>query len=259
MRAGLRDTVRMEIRRMATVRTSYLITGAAVLLGGVIALLIALLAPEDTSLTPTRTTAALTAGGDTLPMSVVGGLMALLGIASVGHDYRFGLGPALFTVQPRRGVVMGARLSVLAAVAAAAALAVAVIGVAVCWVLGRPPAHDMTTMRVTAAHIVLAVLWAWLGAGLGWVLRSSAGAVSLLLLGPLVAEPLLTVLGEAEGSPGTRDALRWLPFTAARQALGRQFLGDVGTIGALAGGLVFAGVTGLLVAGAWLLVQRRDA
>lgn len=255
----LRDAVRMEARRLTTARVTYLLVGLALLLGSVIALLIALVAPVDTPLAPTRTSAAVTAGGDAVPLSVVGGLAALLGVVTVGHDYRYGLLRAVLTAQPRRGFVVAARLAVLAGVAAAAAAAVSVLGAAVAWLTGRAPSADPATLRVAAAHVVLAVLWAWLGAGLAWVLRSSGGALALLLLGPLLVEPVLTVIAETEGSPGARGLVRWLPFAAARQALGRPLGPGPDTIGALAGTAVFAGVTVLVLALAWLLVQRRDA
>jgi ABC-2 type transport system permease protein len=249
----------MEARRVATVWVSYLITGSALLIGGVVALFVALLAPENTPLPSARAAAALTSGGDALPMSVVGSLMALLAIVSVGHDYRFGLAPVVFTAQPRRGVVMVARLLVLAGTATTLAFGVAVTGAAVCWVLGRAPTQDPTTLRVVAAHVVLAVLWAWFGAGLGWVLRNSAAAVSVLLLGPLLVEPVLSALSRLDESSAAGHAVRWLPFAAARQALGPQVLADVDTIGALAGGLVFTGTVGVVLACGWLLIRWRDA
>jgi ABC-2 type transport system permease protein len=252
----------METRRITTVRATYVVVVAALAAGGVIALMIALLAPPDTTLAPARTSAALTAGGDSVPMSVVGALVALLGVVTVGHDYRFGLLRAVLAAQPRRGVAVAARMIVLALASALTAAGVSVIGASVCWLLGRVPAHDPTTLRVLGTHVVVSVLWAWLGAGLGWVLRSTAGAVSLLLLGPLLVEPVLSVLADAGGGGGGTvgsSVLRWLPFAAGRQALGRQLWSDADTVGALAGGAVFGGATLVVVALAWLLVVRRDA
>lgn len=257
---ALRDTIRMEARRVASVRVTYVLVGLAFVTGGVIALLIGLVAPPGTGLASPRTTAALTAGGDSLPLSVVGGFVALLGVVSVGHDYRFGLLPAVLVAQPRRGLVLVGRAVVLAAVAGTCALGVSLIGVAVCWMVGRPPAHDAVTLRVVATHAAVAVVWAWLGAGLTWVLRSTAGAVSVLLLGPLLVEPLLSLLGGGGTGGSDVDALlRWLPFAAARQALGRQVLADADSIGALAGGGVFALFTLAVLALGCALVSRRDA
>jgi len=256
MRA-LTDAVRMETRRVATVRSSYLVTGIAVFGGAVIALMTALLAPEHTALSRSRTVAALTAGGDGVPMSPVGGLLAILGVLSVGQDYRYRLLPAVFTAVPRRVAVVLARLTVLGVLALAVATVTSLVGAAICSLLGRTPAHDRGTLRVVGTFWVLSVLWTWLGAGLTWILRSSAGSVSVLLLGPLLVEPLILLLGSA-GSSALRHRLSWLPFAAARQALG-PMRGTATTLGALAAGVVFTLVTLAVVALGTLFVRRRSA
>jgi ABC-2 type transport system permease protein len=253
----LTDAVRMEARRVTTVRSSYLVTGIALFGGVVIALMVVLLAPEHAALTPGRTVAALTAGGDGAPMSPVGGLLAILGVLTVGQDYRYRMLPAVFTAVPRRGAVVLARLAVLGAVALVVAALTALAGVAICSLLGRSPAHDPGTVRVAGTFLVLSVLWAWLGAGLTWVFRSSAGSVSVLLLGPLLVEPLILLLGSV-GSPGLRRALSWLPFAAARQALG-PMRGTATSLGAFAAGVEFTGFTLVVVAVGALLVRRRPA
>lgn len=258
MIAALRDALRMEVRRITSVRSTVVLAAVTSFAGAVVALMIALLAPDGTTLARGRTVAALTAGGDSMPMSVVGGLMAVLGVLAVGQDYRYRLLPAVFAAAPRRGAVVAARLIVLGVVATGVAVSVSVLGAAICGLLGRPPTHDVATLRVVAAHVVLSVLWAWLGAGLTWLSRSSAASVSVLLLGPLLVEPLISLLGAVDDSPGLHSVLRWLPFAAARQALG-PLHGTAETLGALAAGAEFTAVTLVVVAGGWLVVRRRDA
>jgi hypothetical protein len=129
-------------------------------------------------------------------------------------------------------------------------------------VVGRSPAHDAVTLRVAAAHVVVSVLWAWLGAALAWLLRGTSGAVAVLLLGPLLVEPLIGLAagaGTGRADAGADAVLRMLPFAAARAALGRAWLPSGDTVGALAGGGVFAGVTLVMLAAAWVLLRRRDA
>ena len=72
-------------------------------------------------------------------------------------------------------------------------------------------------------------------------------------------EPILVVVAETDGSGEVRSLLRWMPFAAARQALGRQWGVTADSIGALVGGAVFALVTAIVLGLGWLLVQRRDA
>lgn len=253
----LGDTVRMEGVRVSTARATYVLLFLAVVVSAVIALMIALLAPPG-PLAPSRTSAALTAGGDAMPLSTVGSMLAMLGAVTVGHDYRFGLLPAVLIAQPRRVVAVAGRLAVLALVAVALAGAVSLLAAGVCWGVGRSPAHDPVTLRVVGWHAGVCVLWAWLGAGLGWILRGTAAVVSLLLLGSLLVEPGIAVAAEARGTPGSVAAARWMPFAAARQALGRGLAAGPDTIGALAGTAVLAAVTAVVLGLACLLVQRRD-
>lgn len=254
---ALADACRMEIRRLVTLRSTYLVIGAAVFGGVFAALMTALMSPENTALTPGRTVSALTAWGETLPMLPVGGLLAVLAALSVGQDYRYRLLPAVFTAMPRRGVLVLARLIVLGAVALGVALVTSLLGAMVCRVMGRAPALDRGTLRVVGTCLVLAVLWAWLGAGLAWVARSGAGAVTILLLGPLLIEPLILVAA-SNGSDELRHALSRLPFNAAWHALG-PLRGTATTIGALEAGAEFAAVTLAVVAVGTLLVRRRGA
>lgn len=254
----LGDTVRMEGVRVFTARASYVVLAVTMVLSGVIALMIALLALPG-PLSPSRVSAALTSGGDAMPVSTVGAMSAVLGILTVGHDYRFGLLRTVFTAQPGRGIALAGRLVVLGSVAAGLAFTVGLLGAVVCWLVGRVPSCDLTTLRVLAWHAGLCVLWAWLGAGLAWVVRNTGGALALLFVGPLLVEPALAVAADVAATPDAQAAVRWLPFTAARQALGRSFAAGPDTIGALAGAAVFGGLTALVLALACTLVLRRDA
>jgi ABC-2 type transport system permease protein len=254
---ALADAGRMELRRMATLRGTYLVIAAAVSGGVFAALMTALMAPGNTALTPGRTVSALTAWGETLPMLPVGGLLAVLAALSVGQDYRYRLLPALLTAMPRRGVLVSARLIVLGVVAFGVALVTSVLGAMVCRVLGRAPALERGTLRVVGTYLVLAVLWAWLGAGLAWIVRSGAGAVTILLLGPLLIEPLILAVA-SDGSAELRHALSRMPFNAAWHALG-PLRGTATTIGALEAGAEFTAVTLAVVAVGTLLVRRRGA
>jgi hypothetical protein len=258
MIGSLRDTVRMEAVRLSTLRSTYLLVGFAVLVGGLIAVLVALVAPAR-PLSQAATAAALTAGGDSVPLTTIGWLLAALGMITVGHDYRYGLWRAVLTAQPLRTMVVVARLLVLAVTGSLVATLTSALGAGLCWLVGRAPTLDRVTLRVAAAHVVITVLWAWLGAGLTWVLRSTAAVVSVLLVVPLMLEPGVTLLSLAAESADLTAVARWLPFSAARQALLLRWAPDGANLGALVGGLTFALTTAVVVVLGWLLLRRRDA
>lgn len=256
-RAGL-DTLRMEVVRIGTVRSTPVLLAVAVALGTLTALLLGLLSAagpmsgEDTSL-------ALSQGGDLMPFSVVGVVVAMLAVTTVSHDQRYRLARVVLVAQPRRGLVVAARLTVLAAIAAPVALLDALLGAAACTALGRRPLLDGATLRVLACSAAVAVAWAWLGAALTWILRHAVAALAVLLLGPLVVEPALWLASQAGPASGLHGVLPWLPFAAARQAVGRDLTPDGAGPGPLLA-LADLGVVTLLVIGAaTLLVRHRDA
>lgn len=258
MTTPMRDTLRMEAVRLRTVRSTGVLSVAAVGVTALLAVLMALVSPMG-PLDEVSTTVALTAGAPLAPMALVGLLFGVLGVLQVGHDYRFGLARAVLMAQPRRSRVMVARLGVLAAVSAGVALLGVIVGAGLCWLLGRPGAIDLVTARVVVGYLLVVVLWSWLGAGLTWVVRSSAGALVVLLLLPLLVEPALTLAAEADRLAFVRPAAAWLPFGAAREALSVDLLPVGDALGALLGVGVFAGFTAVVLALGWLSLARRDA
>jgi ABC-2 type transport system permease protein len=258
--AGARrgSAVRMEVVRLGTVRSTYLLLGMAVGSGSLIGLLVALLTPAG-NLGGEDTATVVTAGGDVMPLSVVGVLMGVLAALTVSHDYRYGLVRAVLTAVPSRGTLLAARLVVLSALAVATAVLVSAFGATLGAVAGRRPLLDGATLRVVAFHAVVAVGWVWLGAALGWLLRHAAGVVALMLVLPLFVEPVLLLVSRFQDAGGLRPIVTWLPFTAAREALGRQLLGADGAVGALPAAIAFTGTAGLAVALAWWRLRRSDS
>jgi ABC-2 type transport system permease protein len=248
----------MEVVRISTVRSSHVLLVTAVVLGTLIVLLLGLLSPVG-PMNGDNSSTALSLGGDVMPLSVVGLMIATLGVVTVSHDYRFGLVRAVLTAQPRRGALVSARLTVLAVIAAATASLDSALGGGLCVAFGRPPLLDATTVRVMLLHVGVVVAWAWLGAGLTWILRNAAGALAVLLLGPLIVEPVLWLAAQSAPLAALRAVVPWLPFSAARQSLGRNLASDGPALGALPAAVDVAVTTGLVVGIAWLIVQRRDA
>jgi hypothetical protein len=110
--------------------------------------------------------------------------------------------------------------------------------------------------RVVGVIALYAVLAAVLGVAVGALLRYTAGAVAVLLLWPLVVEPVLANLPDAGPAVGP-----YLPFVNAFVFTDVPWLFPTyvmpwGPIGSL---LYFAAVVGFLFVGATVVVNRRDA
>jgi ABC-2 type transport system permease protein len=104
--------------------------------------------------------------------------------------------------------------------------------------------------------VLFAAIVSLLGYALGLLVRSTPAAVSILILWPLLVENIVAaILIQA----GVEHASKWMPYSAGI-TLGFIEAGqNADTLGRVAGGLYFLGVTSALVVAGAVLTQRRDA
>ena len=187
-----------------------------------------------------------------VPVLMVVAAMTLTG------EYRSGLIATTYLATPDRTLVVCAK-AVVAALFSAVCAAVMVVGsvVVAAGVAGVPasPTADQT-VGFAAATALYAALAAVLGVGVATLVRHTAGAVTVLLLWPLLVEPLLANL------PGRRWEIGpYLPFANVFRFLEVQWLfsGSAipwGPAGSLA---YFAAVVAAVFVVALVVVNRRDA
>jgi ABC-2 type transport system permease protein len=210
-RAGIRGTLRSELTKFRSVRSTYWTLILLVLVG--IAWSIAFCAGTAAHWSPGQR-----AGFDPTQSSIVGMaqlgqlVIIVLGTLAITSEYSTGMIRTSLTVMPRRVVLYAAKAAVLAA----AALVVALPTAFACFFIGQAllaPTH------VTATLSQPGVLRAVVGAGLyvalcglfafalGAILRSTAGAMTTAY-GLLF---LLPELAKALPSGWYSDIERWLP------------------------------------------------
>ena len=257
------DALRYEGLRIRTIATTYWI----LVLGLVLCALVALGLGIDTrgaDLPLAAATLLLTAGGGDIPFAVLGLTVSLIGILSTGHEYRYGTILPTLTAIPRRSLLLGAKVLVVAAVSAVAAVA----SIALCWLVGSIARGEL--LPVTAApvpivlvgHVILVTLYGVLGVALGQLTRSIPVALVIVLVTPLVVEPVLSALSGLNALSWLRDVVAYLPFSAGMRlvALGLAAAGEAGaTLGRWQGGAVFALFVAVLLGAGWVLFARRDA
>ena len=258
------DALRFESVRVTTIRSTYWIGLLGLLLCGLVALGFGLDSPE-TGLSAAETTFLLTAGGESLPFSVMGLAVSLIGVLATGHEYRYGTILPTLTAMPRRSALLGAKLLIVAAVSAGAA----VTGIAVCWLVGTltlgplPRLIEEPIPIVLVGQTLLVMLYGLLGAVLGQLTRGITAAIVIVLIMPLLIEPVITALAGLEALGWLRDIVPYLPFGAGMRlvsaGLAPSTLEGATLLGRWEGGAVFAGFVALLLAAAWLLFERRDA
>lgn len=189
-----------------------------------------------------------------VPVLMVVAAMTLTG------EYRSGLIATTYLATPDRTLVVCAKAVVAAVFSAVCAVVMVVGSVLVARSVAATGAGEGLTPTATAgfaaAMALYAALAAVLGVGVAALLRHTAGAVTVLLLWPLLVEPLLANL------PGRRwDIGPYLPFANVFRFLDVQWLfpgsamawGPAGSLG------YFAAVVAVVFVVALVVVNRRDA
>jgi ABC-2 type transport system permease protein len=140
-------------------------------------------------------------------------VLMILAALTVTGEYRSGMIRTTFMATPNRTLVSVAKAIVVAMFSAVYAAALTMAAVAVGRLMAPPllgsnvSFADPGTWRLVGAISLFAALAAVLGVAVGALLRHSAGAVAVLLMWPLVAEPILGNLPNIGSEVGP-----YLPF-----------------------------------------------
>jgi ABC-type transport system involved in multi-copper enzyme maturation permease subunit len=257
---GFDAALRMEWVRLTTLRSTVLVVTLAVALGGAVALVLST-AIRDERLDTEIGAVLLTSGGALVPLPVAAVLMAVLGVLAVGHDYRHGLVRPVLVAVPHRSALVLARLYVITGVAAAVTVVSMAANAGIGFlVTGQRPPLDSAVLKAMAGYVLLVVLWAWLGAAVTWLVRSTAAVLTGLFLVPLVVEPLIQGLTVLDTLDWLEPVARWLPFAGGRAMVLTAGAADAGgSLTALQGGLVFGGLVATLLAAGWVRFATTDA
>jgi hypothetical protein len=147
----------------------------------------------------------------------------ILGALAVTSEFRYQTLTPTFLAQPRRGVVLGAKLIVLAiagAVYGIAALVASVgLGAPMLGFTGVPTALDDPETWLLMARVVLAMaLWAAVGVGVGTLIPNQIASIVIVLAFTQFLEPILR-LG-ASFAEWTAAVGRFLPGAASDALVG---------------------------------------
>ena len=183
------DAIRSEWIKLRSARSNFVLLILAAAIPVALTLLLAFtVQPED-----------LTAE-DTFDLVLVGDyigqlLIGVLGVLVIGQEYRHTTIRVTFTADPNRGRVMTAK----ALVVAATGLVIGGVTTFFSYVLGNAilTSRDMelvlegsTQLRALAGAVILFALYGLVGLGLGAIIRATAGAITLLVVWPVVVESI---------------------------------------------------------------------
>lgn len=205
------------------------------------------------------------------------GMMVFMVLAAltVTTEYRFGTIRTTFLTTPRRETVFGAKTAVVAVLAAVTAAVCGLAAFFLTKILASTPAQPLelssgSDWRYVLGSAAIYPIAAVIALAVGALIRQSAGAIAILLVWPMLIEPLISIIPRVGEHIGP-----WLPFDSASAfvsdrgafaAIGQE---SSGTAAAnlvnsnaptpLQGLLVFLGTAVVLWLIALLVLRRRDA
>ncbi|HVC40634.1 MAG TPA: hypothetical protein VND54_01520 [Candidatus Saccharimonadales bacterium] len=180
----------------------------------------------------------------------------VVGIILVTTEFRHFTSRPTFLIEPRRGLVIVAKLIVAALVGviygvACAALTAAIMapwfaamGVTIGWV-------ENGVLLSMLGDIVVIAIFAVVGIGVGVLVRNQIAAVIAALVYLFVLEPLIDII------PVIQNVYQYLPGAAAAAITGAS-RGDLAHLDPVQGGLVLLGWGLLFAVCGWVLTIRRD-
>lgn len=182
-------------------------------------------------------------------------LVMIMSALAVTTEYRFGVIRTTFQAIPNRTLVIGGKALLLAIVAAVLGLVIALLSFLVAQAtsgMSLSLGSGDAARELFGIPIFFALL-AVLAVGVGALIRQSAGAISLLLLWPLVIESLATIIPKVGKYVGEFGPFNNMSY----------FLGNRGTFdfhwGPWGGLLYFTAFVAIVFGGALFAVNKRDA
>jgi ABC-2 type transport system permease protein len=251
------QVIRSEWVKLRTVRSSWLVLAATVLGIAVSGLLVSYVTNAHWA----ASTASERADFNPVNQDLIGVNLAeltvgVLGVLAATREYATGMIRATFAAVPRRLPVLAAKAFVLAAVTFAVGLVTVLVtfvgGQGLLGAHGISIGHPEAVRAVFGSTLYLTVV-AVLGTGLGFLIRSTAGAIATLL-GVLLVLPV--VAAALPGSSGTTFG-RYLPSMAGRAIFIMN--GGPGMLSPWTGFTIFLLYTAAVMAAAALALRLRDA
>jgi ABC-2 type transport system permease protein len=270
------DALRYEIVRLRTIRSTYWLIGIALTLQFLISMLIAGLFPDA---------GPLSGGDDAFAILVTMGasfgvaplfiayILGLLGVFSMGHEYRHDMIRATLTAISSRPAIMAAKIVTTAGLAALVAFACSLIALLNGAIFGVGPPSFTGWRDLTVGTVTFTMLFALSGLAIAALTRNQTVAVALVLLIPSVLESIAKTVvlaikassDDPSGEGGVATIVKFLPYDAGGQMYTRISIGRMLEIfglvpfGPVGGGLVMAGYVAILLAASTALFLRRDA
>lgn len=265
--------LRYEWRRLWTIRSTYWLIALTLAIQGAFTLIGAWAASSaDGLFDAEEVVSQIVTLGASIGLSplVTAYIIAMFGVFSFGHEYRYGTIRATLTAVPDRTAVFVAKMVVTALLAGLLSLLCCLIGMfwSLLFVETDGALSSGGVWKVVLGATLYTMLFGLCGLAVAGLVRNQTGALALILLFPLVIENVLGVilrLFATLADNNVDDIAKVFPFDAGAQMFARPSADLINEafgyepFGPVTGGLVMLAFTAALLVGAYGLFRRRDA
>lgn len=269
------DALRYEYVRLRTLRSTYWLIGSAMLFQLVMSVILAAVISSSASFGGDSTfdvIATIGASSGFAPLFIAY-IIGLVGLLSVGHEYRHGMIRATLTAIPNRSHVFAAKVVTTIVISALAAMLCILIALASIVAFGLDLPTLKSLVDLSSGTVLFTIMFSLSGLAFAALTRNQTAAVALLLLVPSVLETIIRAIvisikgasEEPNSDGGIIQLLRYLPYDAGGKLYTRASIDDLLSFlgytpfGPVGGGLVMAVFVSALLGVAYLLFLRRDA
>lgn len=258
---GLADALRYEWVRITSLRSTFgLIIGAALANLTIPASLAAFTSGENSL----NGAVMLTGGLGVVPElpAVPFGLLGILGAMAVGQEYQHGTMRPTLTAVPSRTLLVVAKATVVASIAGIAALICLAANFIVVSLLKQKAIGIDGEPQIVMSFIWVMMVWSVLGMGVGLLIKHLVGAISALIMWPLVGETTITMMSNVPNMDFLRDIVPYLPCRAANSLLSPadadRLNPAIGVLSPAASAATFLTFSAVVLGLAWMRFLRED-
>jgi ABC-type transport system involved in multi-copper enzyme maturation permease subunit len=250
----MKPVLKSEIRKLLTIRSTYILSGLAILLTGFLSFYA--LGFKVTDGTGSHVLANSLSGISGI-VSIFGALIAILLMA---HEYRYNTIVYTLTTASNRGKVLAAKIIAALTYSIVLSLAVGVLSFALIYLGASMGGHSLDHQEINLLVFFAKLLFVSCGYAsiallVVTLIKSIAGSIAFLFIVPNTVEGLLGLL--------LKDTQAYLPFTALGQVMtstgtGTDELGRY-NLSPAKGAFVFCIYLVIFWAITWIIFMRRDA
>ena len=263
----MRDALTYESIRLRTLRSTWWLTGLAILVSGLLGLT-ALGIKSSQPFAAGDYADQLVGGPLALFVLFMSVLLGMIGVFSLGHEYRYSTIRPTLSALPRRSTLMTAKVIVVIAYVGLIGLACQIVRYLVMLLILGSRLSDLGLFpgslgRIWAGAIGYPIVFALTGLALAGLSRSVPTALVIVIVMPIIAESLVRALLTIGDIRWLEDIAKLLPFTAGTQIM-RYGRGDDVEFNKIfptpwVGAVTFIVFMSILLGLAWTLFEKRDA